>query len=676
MSKEKTEEITYRVPWVFIVVYTIILTTILSLLTLFVPMPWACVPLGPIGFGYGYDPVPLIAMFFFFPLITYGVLEKLGVKLDRRTMAVMFITSSMVSLHATYRGTLAHLMGYMHARLENPAIHGVFLPSFWMPSAEAIKSGYFPGGAIYWNEWIPVFAFRPALAICFSLLIFSYVVILSRLWIEIEVLPFPLAQGWLVPQLALRETNSHKKIAFFAATLITYLFLLPYPINAAFPAFPDLYGWTKNPFFLSWVPGHVQIMDMYPILRTSIVGKIFLATNPMWYAVIFLAPMSTLTGGAVGYLTMWIIIPQILYYFGYYSGALAAGSTWDKTTMIMTGEPLKLGAFSAVGMLFSLFAIHIVVNWRYLVGTLKTALGMTSVGLEEQARILRIAYILLPVGLVGVLGLLGISGIGLAAGIVLLAYMTIICTVYARSVSYAGVGVSGSNGEGIGWKPLATLLYGPGDWVQGNVTQEQMMAGMLGTWSLVMGHSAEYSMGPYSWGFQCFKVGSVGGLKNMTILKTMLLVTVMAAVLSPIVTVVGWHYYGLMVAPISKEWDWMWQGDAGVWNSYPAQGVWWPWSVAGFIFGTILSFLRMRFAWFPIDPYGFLLATAGEPGVYIGMGEMMCITLVVKYIVMKIGGVKVYEEYGIPAAIGVMTAYGLMVVSIGIAYLFRWYVPV
>jgi hypothetical protein len=80
----------------------------------------------------------------------------------------------------------------------------------------------------------------------------------------------------------------------------------------------------------------------------------------------------------------------------------------------------------------------------------------------------------------------------------------------------------------------------------------------------------------------------------------------------------------------------------------------WIWMAIGSVVGILMYVLRMRFAWFFLDPVGIIFA---EGWVTIIIEAGLCWTI--KYLVIKIGGPKAYDKYVIPAAVGYLAGLGV-----------------
>ncbi|MEM2303099.1 MAG: DUF6784 domain-containing protein, partial [Candidatus Bathyarchaeia archaeon] len=101
--------------------------------------------------------------------------------------------------------------------------------------------------------------------------------------------------------------------------------------------------------------------------------------------------------------------------------------------------------------------------------------------------------------------------------------------------------------------------------------------------------------------------------------------------------------------------------------------LWIP-AIIGFIVTVLLYFLRLRFVWWPLHPMGFLISGAARE-VWTGAWTSFLGAWVLKFITLRIGGSKAYEEYGIPAAAGVLAGFVMAAVIGVIVGLIRWFVP-
>lgn len=93
-----------------------------------------------------------------------------------------------------------------------------------------------------------------------------------------------------------------------------------------------------------------------------------------------------------------------------------------------------------------------------------------------------------------------------------------------------------------------------------------------------------------------------------------------------------------------------------------------PYVLLGVIIVGVLSFLHARFIWFPLEPIVFIMGTTFMSALW-GYWEPFLIAWVVKVLTLRLGGSKVYENYGIPIAAGFIAGY-MIAILIGVISLF------
>ena len=240
--------------WVSVIVYMAVLIAIITLETHFLPAAWGTggINIGPSGLLLAAIGLPYVFSFIMLLLIQY-----LGIKVERSTFALFYIATGIATWFSVFKGFYTTPGSLFNVRVSTADIHGYALPYFWMPSAEAVRGAYYRGSlnnllVTYASEWTPVILNYIYWYIVASLLLIGWAVILRRLWIDIEVLPFPHAQGWIISELALtayeKKPDRRRKI-FIITTILGIIFYIPYMIYSAYPGLPDFYGWLKGAGF-------------------------------------------------------------------------------------------------------------------------------------------------------------------------------------------------------------------------------------------------------------------------------------------------------------------------------------------------------------------------------------------------------------------------------------------
>ncbi|RLE37427.1 hypothetical protein DRJ17_06640 [Candidatus Woesearchaeota archaeon] len=665
-EEEKVKGVSPKI-WAYITIWTLFWTILVTLSTLFIPQPWASGSnLGPSGFVLMIATGPYMVMWILSILVDAKIIKPMR----KDVLALIYITTLIVVWWCTYKGFYCSFAGLSHARLENQEIHGWALPNFWMPSAEAIRASFFPHseGAFFanLNEWLPVtftwsyFGFITA--------IFSYglAIIYRRLWVDIEMFPFPHAQGWLIGEMAAEgvygsETARRRKKVIYIAAIITFIWYLPFIAYTAYPGLPDFYGWLKSPYYIRWAPGAFQIQDAYPSLRSIIAGPLNISTNIIYYAVMFLAPIDALLSITVAYLLFMLILPQILYYFGYYSGIFTA-TTGGKNSLVQRQDPLKLNAMD-VGMAIGIFLFHFIANWRYYLDTLKRIKEKVAPGDIPYLW----GYLLAIVGALGLVALFVASGVRPWVALWAVIVVWFQFTVFTRGHAYTAAGPIIRGRTFFKWIWGETMQPAP------RCTAEQLFLGTQVNWVL-SGSDTFMGYAPLANGLDSFKVASMAGLSPMDAFKAMMIATVIVSVIHVALTFYWLHYFGFMVIPASKEWDFMWTGDSGWYNNWPAYPPYWPHMLAGIVIAVAIYFMRLRYAWWPLEPIGFCVALNTQGGGYYpAIGSLTApIVWIIKYVLIKIGGRRAYEEYGVPAALGIIAGYTTGVLVNSLVATARW----
>jgi len=75
--------------------------------------------------------------------------------------------------------------------------------------------------------------------------------------------------------------------------------------------------------------------------------------------------------------------------------------------------------------------------------------------------------------------------------------------------------------------------------------------------------------------------------------------------------------------------------------------------IVGALITIILFLLRARFLWWPINPIGFVMAT-GYATWWMGCWDAFLVAWIAKYLTLRIGGSKAYEQHGVPVAGGLV----------------------
>jgi len=623
----------------------VLVNLVIQTLTMFVSQPWASgAHFGP-GGGTCAIPLPFVVGGIILLLRERGYLRQL----DLRGVFIIYMAVMLGSLFSVYKGMYQIISPLYNVRIGTAAVHGYAVPLWWIPSEAAIRGMFYRGSlgnlARYWGEWAPVIATWAFYYGIVSMMFLGWMSILRRLWVEVEMLPVPWAQSIYVADLALTPQPTRSKKIFKIAFLIGILIYIPYMLYFAYPGLPDFYGWITNPNFIGFSPGTLILSNAFPAVRSSIVASINLQTDPLKYAALFLAPLEILFSIWVWSLIFYVLAPQILAYMGFYSGifGIAVGSkrfwiNWD-----VTRGPVALYLVSH-GMWLGIFVFMFVFNWRYFADAVKATMRPRSVGDVSY----KLAWALFIIGFIGwTLLMYASTGFTFLDHVL---YMFLIIMLVTTMVAYAW------SYTGLIWRTKAHPYWKPfaGDQIP---PAPQVPAGKF--WCIA--HTARWGTGEDTYGpyysAACATVlaytwGRHAKIDPDTIMKMLLIGFILSSIILAPLIVIELHAWGFMEIPATKEWDFTWTGDAGSYNPYPSIAS--VHGLIGFILAGVLLYLRRRYPWWPIDPVGIALV----PNNYSLRAYIAYLTVpvvwVAKYLLLKIGGRKAYEEYGLPAAAGII----------------------
>ncbi len=672
MEKEKstsahTEVVVPAIPtktWVYVIVYMAILTAVITLETHFLPAAWGTggINIGPSGGFLVAMPLPYVFSFIMLLIISYR-----GIKVDKRSFAMFYLATMVATWFSVFKGFYTTPAALFNIRVATADVHGYALPSFWMPSAEAIRGSYYRGNlnnlfVTYAGEWTPVIGNYIYWYVVSSLFFIGWAMIMRRLWVDIEVLPFPHAQGWVTAEIALaayeKKPDTRRRV-FLITTILGIIFYIPYMVYSAYPGFPDFYGWLKGANFTTWATGNWELTGAFPSIQSSIAAPMTIQTDPLKYAFFFLAPLDSLLSMWIATLGISMILPQILSYFGYYSG-IYTGGIWDKQGMIYFADPLWVDTFSH-GIGLGILVFMVLINWKYFATTIKQAASGETPATDVSYRL---GYLLVAVGAIGLIALFVVTGVDIGDSILGLLIILLQLIVLTRARAYAAniAFFRGSYFTKHFWGP--TMPPAP-----------EFPAGKL----FISTHTHRWGTGCDTFGpyyssmmgtMDGFKIGSMAGLHPSSVFKLCLIGSIIGAIIVVPLTFVVWHAYGFMELPVAKEWDYFWDGDSGGYNARPAV----LFSVhgwVGFLLSGALLFLRMRYVWWPIEPLGLFLGTAETMAWHIGPFTPL-IVWIVKYTLIKVGGRKAYDEVGIPAAFGIIAGEMIGIVLVSAINIFRY----
>ena len=671
MSSERVEE---KIPWI----------PLIALLLVFCFFGPVWVLMLPSGAPAWYSPgrtachLPLLSGAYLFVILA-ALIGRIGPMRDRVNAAVLTYLF-VVGASAGYVGTFDSFpvvdwyIPLICDRFIDPSSAEKYWPWFFAPRTEIAEQIVHGGVAIPWAEWLPTIVFWGTVYSLFSLLFASVTSILRRGWIEIEKIPFP--QGMvgygIIEALSPGETGSRKLGTPFKVGVVLGIVLqVPLFLQYAFPWFPDIYGWRTN----TCLTGAHYISAGHPLGWIAAFGTF--QKNPIYAAVFYLAPLSILFSASVFWL-MVVILMQIAYTMGYYTGITeldGCGRFWCGDNTFWRGEPFKWLAFTNVGMALGIVLSYVIIYRNYLVETFKAAIGRLPSNYlakieENEPMSYRAAYALAALSFILLVVLWMLCDISLPVSVMMVLGVLIFNMATIRVFGLTGLKVptGGNNAHVLLWAVLPQTPEA--------VTREWMISTALSKYALGDGLCKGCAHVMFG-NFDGWRVASRTGVSSRNVFK----VALVSAVIAPFLSQAGfvWACYTFGLARLPTGSPYIYSYTAGWANPQttmmsPTPPPWWPHALAGIVFTLVLGYLRSRFLWFPLHPLGLLVVT-DQWASHTGLWSMFVVAWIAKLLTLRIGGSKAYEEYGVPAVIGFIVGFVIIGLIGGIVLLIRFFIP-
>ena len=522
-------------------------------------------------------------------------------------------------------------------------------PPFWAPPPEVVElawKGLKPGQYIDWGAWILSITFWTLYFITWSVWSYMLAFMLRKQMIEVEKLPFAMVLPTAYPIVWSTEPQgsphnlfyfkSRLAKMFWAAFILGFIGTLPDLLVYFLPFIPPSTEWSThtvnlNAFTRNILPG------------ASFVGYIIIPR----VAVFLLLPLDFLLSGVVAWFIMNVIYPWI----GVATGILpytpgVENNPWNYGQSV---GPIRAIYATNTGIILGIGLYTLYVAWPHIKTIFSSISGKT---IEEQGVSYRfVATTFIALTILFIL-LFTIAGAPLVIVLPLLLFYLImemgnIYTMgyypYLNDPMHFTVPFSYYTGLGLG-------LWGPGI-----PNPSPVAARTIGMSSCLNIRYISYNGRLLCGGF---KIGDMARTQARDILLTMIIV----AVLSGIVAIPGtiWlaHRYGAQNLSLSI-------GGISTWyvaspGPYPLD-IFLSHSVGGAAITLLLYYLRMRFPGLMINPAGMAFALFSP--TWYGFPNML-VALVIKWLILKAGGTKIWEEQAVPAIIGFTCGYGFTYVLI------------
>lgn len=529
---------------------------------------------------------------------------------------------------------------------------------WWIPAKANILNMRIGGMPVNWVAWAPSIIFWSWAFYANFILGLGISLVFRQRWIDVERVPFPLTiSAYEILRRIPRNREKLNMTPFIIGILLGFAFELPIFMTNLFPWFPDIYSWKVN----TCPPGVAQVKPGDPI-GGSIVGYFMYSKDPIVFGSFFLAPLSV-SFSAMFFMFATMILEQIAYYMGYYTGIFECGACGRlfiyTQSNLWFGPPFYWAFVSGIGGVIAITTMVFYHSRSYLKDTLRAALKRPSALSEtekKEATSYRMAYLTLILGILALLGFFISAGIDILTALIML-FVTCFINQIASLYVYAHTSVTPVGSCGGYWGSWAMILRFPeGPGPKPNSQGFVMSNWLTENWTDVPSNGA--SNGLFTT-MMAFKMGSLVNMSNRNVLRVTIFCWLLAIPsvfitrtwISNVFGIKILTYGNLGAACELSATTWCEVGAFA--PGYAKPSVFLLYGGIGFIITVALSLLRARFIWWPLDPLGFILVTSLN-GAALGFWLPFTLAWITKTIVLRTGGSKLYENYGVPVVGGFM----------------------
>lgn len=541
-----------------------------------------------------------------------------------------------------------------------------YLPEWYRVPPEA-SDFFLRGGPVRWDLIAGPFIGWVVVIIIWQLFQYSMALVARRTVIDVEKLPFPWAQPASLlldhctrtengkPALMKMENPVTKRIwAGVALGIILYLIFIP---RFWIPDFPV----PMDPEYHCTSPVHPWLFDKRGAWVSTIPWfQFYLSVQPELVASTFFFPMDVLFTVSGLYLVLTVILPPIVAPLGWqgrdYGGTpwwvkIPDAGSWCTIWMDLSQYPINiLFAFFAGIVFYGLF--RFIWNWRSFKDSFMGLLGKPVSGEENEPIPIRYIWLMF-------IGLGVISLIMLVVGFEMTFGVALITIFFALLYWYSNVRLVGEAGPSNYWAgggEFANIVPYLG--YKLGLMQEKTIgaaSSMLFANNYIAGYISSASFAGF--GLAGYSIARGTDTRPRDIFIAQVLTIVLGLVITYVFALISISSLGWTVKYKGKPtWTTPWVSWFGGvaenpkgqidWFEAPAAGQPWytntatAWLVGGVLF-FVLMVARSLFAWWPLNPVGFLIF-----GLYntIKYSPAILVTTILKYAVVKIGGTPLYEK--------------------------------
>jgi len=613
--------------------------------------------------------LPAIMVSFFILTIISRFLPNFGLNPNELTVVYSMIASTMgISLWWTapnLYSSLYHLTLSPYASIA-PNLQ----PPFWCPTDTNLLTPALTGNApVPWSAWtIPIlwwFSFT------FVMMLYTqfFALIMRKHLIDIEKLPFPIATAanMLIARQESEETGPSfmKRIALIGIVLGLIVPGFFGPFNHFSPVIPALSDELNlSPYLIETLPN--------ALLGASFFGGLTVA-------ILFLWPTDLLLSSFVFYIIFGVIIPVVQVSMGilpyisgqvplmYYYINVVPGLGGLMVSPDQAANAVQIATITHIGAPMGIAFFSLLLAKDHIIQTIK-AIKNPEIE-DEPYRIYWIGLIASSIAFIGLLVLCEMPVLFAILSLIVFQFYNLLNIRIRGEAGYVG-NASLNYGPGFGayhYAPAAyTMVYFPVT-PEARGTRAFWVSEMFHGWSLTGSVTGSATPTPSVRGMESFKLAEFTRTKIKGMIVTQIMAFCIAILVGIFTSLWAAYTFGLSAKfpsrfmPEMSNWavdgisaDTSAKTFAMYINGPPPR---WSEFIVGFVLTGVLTFLRLRFVNFPLHPLGVVL---GFSDLTFSWCLFYGIVWVLKTLVLKIGGVKIYEEKVTPLCLGFIVGWAIL----------------
>lgn len=560
----------------------------------------------------------------------------------------------------------------IYARLSAPTEMSVDIvgkqPSFWLPSTEAMLPMLQGGASVPWGEWMVPLAYWALIFLSFYMFNLCFTLVLSHRIIVEERLPFPFATAVAGamgdPKKPLRERADLKLIA--VSLVIGFLFQSTYGLlQLIVPTIPQLWpvGWGGWMYF-----------DLGPMIGPGIMNMMFLFTCSSFLAYValwFLIPTKILFSAELAVLIWYFLLPAAevatglvpnVASFGLYDVFPSFITLWGTLGDVWGTTGIQIFLMILLGVPLGVIITYTILSAKTIGGSFKAALRNEKTG-PFSSRLLWVGLIASLAVLIALLAINEISILSIVSAIFLWLMLSQLGNRLRGESTRYGYDCWSVTGT------TSVFMATMGE--VGSVEAYRTMS--LGVHSFIVPNTGSWYLLE---GFRLCETNNTRATWRGLVMAT-IAATVVSYILLNVIFIYGAYTYGFLVrwpaqylAPHGDQLAlYIYNPSLGIYTYAPAatnmgRDLW-----IGIAVGLIITVMSYMFPWFPIHPVGFALG--GYAPWVLNFWFQTLIALIIRVLVLKIGGPNLYEKKAVPIALGLILGYALCQIVYGVAITIR-----